>query len=346
MLTEILDQWEVLVELQRQQNTWQQRWDRAQSDFQFALQQLDPHDADRLARVLAESLPAHLPLAVQTTRPLAAAPSHTARPQTYASTPNASPAHSPPTHPARTATHDFAAAVDPAKFAESLRQPPRRPVTSSVPYMEQIPHAPPAPNPSAVQPVEQSQGATRGPAPSASTTAESERHQASPVADQGAQSVPTLVKTKPAAKTKSAATSSVTEPPASPVAPATDLQPASQTLDEAAILAGDEDFVSASLESSHNEAVEPAESTSLTHESTLTVSALSSAQMELLQWATETIGDGLTENELFQSLRKSPFAGQARQLFELLRERDAFYETDEEIIYVHSLKKMAEYQQT
>ncbi len=70
------------------------------------------------------------------------------------------------------------------------------------------------------------------------------------------------------------------------------------------------------------------------------------AQLDLLQWATETIGDGVTENELFQAMRKSPFAGQARQLFELLRERDAFYETADEVIHVHSLKKIAEFQNT
>jgi hypothetical protein len=58
----------------------------------------------------------------------------------------------------------------------------------------------------------------------------------------------------------------------------------------------------------------------------------------LLQWATDTIGDGVTENELFQALRKSPFAAKASDLFKILEKLDAFYDTDDGDIRVRSLR--------
>jgi hypothetical protein len=58
----------------------------------------------------------------------------------------------------------------------------------------------------------------------------------------------------------------------------------------------------------------------------------------LLQWATETIGDGVSENVLFQALRKSPFAAKASDLFKILESRDAFYDTDDGDILVRSLR--------
>lgn len=116
-------------------------------------------------------------------------------------------------------------------------------------------------------------------------------------------------------------------------------------MDEAAIFASEDDFLSAALETSPTDEVAPVVSLVATSEPAPSSTAtLSSPQLDLLRWATDTIGDGITENELFQAMRKSPFAGQARQLFELLRERDAFYETDDEVIHVHSLRKMEEYQ--
>ena len=114
-------------------------------------------------------------------------------------------------------------------------------------------------------------------------------------------------------------------------------------MDEAAIFADDTLFAKDPAEA-HAEST-PSEPRSQTA-TALHSHELPPEQQTLLQWATDTIGDGITENELFQAMRKSPFAGQARLLFELLRERDAFYETDDEAIHVHSLRKMAEYQNT
>ena len=57
MLTVVLDQWEVLLQLHAQQQTWQQRWDDAQEKFQSALAQLPTQDANRLKNLLAIAMP-------------------------------------------------------------------------------------------------------------------------------------------------------------------------------------------------------------------------------------------------------------------------------------------------
>src|SRR5690606_32047633 len=44
-------------ELQRQKDCWQSRWEQATSAYQNSLKRIDPVDADRLHRVLSESLP-------------------------------------------------------------------------------------------------------------------------------------------------------------------------------------------------------------------------------------------------------------------------------------------------
>lgn len=173
MLTEVLDRWDILVELQRQQATWQRRWDRAQSAFEQSLLAIDPRDAQRLRRVLEESLPQALSNSAIHPSPKGAS------------------------HEAQPASHQLAE----SNFEE--------------PYLDE---------PTTVEPT------------------------------------------------------SVEEPEVS--------------LDE------------------------------------------------LLAWAAEVVGDGVPENVLFQELRKSKYSSHARKLFDALKEREAFYEMDDEIIRVHSLRSM------
>jgi hypothetical protein len=213
MLTEILDRWETMVELQQQRATWQLRWEQAQAAFEQSLRSLDARDAARLKRVLAESLPRlsnSLPSASTTMTNLP-----------EASPPCASTASDLPMGPP--AEYNSRAACNPT--AESELNPDPTPATSEV-----------------------------------------------------------------------VATASETAEPAS-------LSPAAAT----------------ELEEQVNE------------EATLD---------ELLTWATEVVGDGVTENVLFGELRKSKHARQARQLFDALKELDAFYETEDDVIRIHSLKSM------
>jgi hypothetical protein len=219
MLTEILDRWETMIELQQQRATWQLRWDQAQAAFEQSLRSIDARDAERLKRVLAESLPRlanSLPSAAttMTNLPEASPP--------CASTASDTPTGPPAENDSPAACNSPAACTSPA---ESALNPDPTPATSDV-----------------------------------DTTA-----------------------------------SEIAEP-----AP---LSPAAAT----------------ELEEQVNE------------EATLD---------ELLTWATEVVGDGVTENVLFQELRKSKHARQARQLFDALKELDAFYETEDDVIRIHSLKSM------
>ncbi len=332
MLTEILDQWEVLVELQRQQNTWQQRWDRAQTEFQRALQQLDQRDADRLARVLAESLPASL----QITNPTPASslvgslsnnahPSDCLAPVATPLRPSATP------NPAKPA-----AAPTPAP------QPEAAPHGATAPHQSAAPQPPARPN-ADIAPV--AQAAPKTTSRPVQTTATSTTTAAQPPAVSTGQSVQSSTQ----ASTPNSTPSPVevhgqTPTPLAAALPEPPAVTAEPMFDEAAIFASDDAFFGSIAEDTSATpplADEPAQSTASPPAAEPTP-----AQLDLLQWATETIGDGVTENELFQAMRKSPFAGQARQLFELLRERDAFYETADEVIHVHSLRKIAEFQNT
>ncbi|MDP1562612.1 MAG: hypothetical protein Q8M16_14640 [Pirellulaceae bacterium] len=174
MLTEVLDRWDILVELQQQKATWQQRWDRAQTAFEQSLLAIDPRDAQRLRRVLEESLPQAL---------------------------------------SGTAIH---------------------------------------PGPTAV--LEES-------------------------------------------------------PPAS------------------------HDSSDSNIDEAHLDEPTTVELASV-EESEVTLD-------ELLAWAADVVGDGVSENVLFQELRKSKYSSHARLLFDALKERDAFYQLDDEIIRVYSLRSLS-----
>ncbi len=203
MLSKILDHWETLIELQRQKDQWQNQWEQATTAYQNSLQLIDPVDAERLHRVLSESLPT---FKLQTT-------------SNGAATESLDPDHG--------ADRKIALTKRSNEVAESLDGEPQ--------------------------------------------------------ASEGASS----------------------NPPEK-----------------------DADHVSATV--AENEA--SGEEGSPTEE------------MSLLEWATQTIGDGITENELFQALRSSAYASQSRGLFEILKERDAFYETDDGTIHVYSLKHIAAFQ--
>ncbi len=204
MLTEILDRWEVLLELKQQQATWQQRWDRAHSAFEQSLATIDTRDAERLRKVLAESLPQSFvgPVTNPTPNNPPSTLSQTSKPsETFTESKNVTP----PVGEPQVANVD----VDCEAKAE-------RPVAS-------------VPTPSVAVPAD--------PVP------------------------------KPAAEEEI-------------------------TLDD------------------------------------------------LLTWATEIVGDGVTENVLFQELRKSKYSSHARQLFDALKELDAFYETEDDVIRVQSLRAL------
>lgn len=217
MLTEVLDRWEVLVELQQQMATWQQRWDRAQLAFEQSLQSIDQRDAHRLRRVLEESLPQ------------------------VASRPT-SPATAKPTPPIESPSESIS--------------PPRadndtpRPVQEAHPVQEAV-----------------------------------ERD--------------VFVSHEPRFH----------EP------------------ENASISAGD----------SNSEEINSVEPGSV---DSMVVDDSEATLDDLLTWATEIVGDGVPENVLYQELRNSKYSGQARQLFEALKELDAFYETDDEVIWIRSLRSM------
>lgn len=344
MLTEILDQWEVLVELQRQQNTWQQRWDRAQAEFQRALQQLDPHDADRLARVLAESLPASLPktspaptsslvgslsdsnrssdcLSPVATQPR---PSATPNPAKPATAPTAVPQPGAVTHAATAPNHNVAPNQPLAPKQGVAPQPAARPNAELAPVSQAAP--------------EPTSGPGQTTATSTTTTAqktEGDTRQSVQSSTQASMPSATPSPFEIHGQTPSPLTAAAPEPQTVTDAP---------MIDEAAIFASDDAFFGG-IAADESPAL-PIADEPVPAAASPPATEPTPAQLDLLQWATETIGDGVTENELFQAMRKSPFAGQARQLFELLRERDAFYETSDEVIHVHSLKKIAEFQNT
>lgn len=308
MLTQILDQWEVLAELQRQQNTWQQRWDHAQAEFQRALQQLDPRDADRLARVLAESLPTPLQISSPTpTSPLVGSLSYNGR------DPNSVTSAPPQPRPSDT--------QKPAKSA-AAPTPATQPTTQPVNVRDLAAQA------AAVPPTAHSNTTT-----DQTTAVDTKRTGQFPTPSSTPSSTESpAVRREPNPNPRAAASP---DPAVEITAP---------LIDEAAIFASDDAFYGSTAPDETPTLPNAAQQAQATTSNPATEPT--PAQRDLLQWATDTIGDGVTENELFQAMRKSPFAGQARQLLELLRERDALYETDDEVIHVHSLKKIAEFQNT
>lgn len=58
MLTEIFDQWEILIKLSAELDQWKVKWESAEDRFQTALKTLTPKDATRLQSLLEQSLPA------------------------------------------------------------------------------------------------------------------------------------------------------------------------------------------------------------------------------------------------------------------------------------------------
>lgn len=217
MLTEILDRWEVLRELQQQQATWQQRWDRAQAAFDESLQAIDARDADRLRQVLAETL------------------------TTFGK-----------------ATTLFTAANS-------------------------------GEHPSATGPLSHS-----------------------PVA--------------------------LAEPIAAPISPDTSAAPhnAPATINEATVAKSTPEKIEEPAAASTSVQPEPAPSET----ETSVESEIEYSLDDLLTWATETVGDGMTENALFQELRKSKYSRQARQLFDSLKELDAFHEGNDGVVQVQSLRAL------
>ncbi|MBL8888471.1 MAG: hypothetical protein JNL67_00735 [Planctomycetaceae bacterium] len=235
MLTEILDRWEVLRELQQQQATWQQRWDRAQMAFDEALRTIDARDADRLRRVLAETL---------------------------------------------TSFGKTTSSVHATNSANSVRS-----------EIQTLPDDQPAPKAHATV--------------LASATAPA--HGGFPVANPEAN----------------------LEPPSFQASMNANVAASSDQLAVTTISASDSPLPEPTP--SEPEPVAAAPSIVVEEEYSLD---------ELLTWATETIGDGMTENALFQELRKSKYSRQARQLFDSLKELDAFYETDDDVIRVQSLRAL------
>ncbi len=236
MLSEVLDRWEILVELQRQQASWQQRWDNAQVAFEQSLRSIPERDAERLRRVLEESLPrtTFAPVAKSAQHPSSGSAIKTVAPET------------------------------PASQANSAKRGPQ----ISQEILDNL------------DPL--------------STTL------ASP------QSLP------------SSGTDSVA------------------VFDESTKTADEEpEFEGAEVESQQGT---PSGEASITEPATLEVPEVTLD--ELLNWAAEIVGDGVPENVLFQELRKSKYSSHARPLFEALKERDAFYETDDEVIRVHSLRQV------
>jgi hypothetical protein len=236
MLSEVLDRWEILVELHRQQASWQQRWDKAQIAFEQSLQAIPSRDAERLRRVLEESLPR------TTIAPVAKSAQHPS-------------------------TGSEAKAIAP----ETL----------------------PAP----------ANSANNGPQISQEILANEE-----PVA------------------TKRSSTKS---------SPGTDTNSVA-AFDDPSKMADDQP--ESDIAEVQSEQVSLPADASTTDPAPLEVPEVTLE--ELLNWAAEIIGDGVPENILFQELRKSKYSSHARQLFEALKERDAFYETDDEVIRVHSLRQV------
>lgn len=340
MLTDLLDRWELLVELQQQRASWQYRWEKAAAAYSAALSELPASDAARLHKWFVENRPdmnALLTDLPQETQAKNAFDQVQLGAVDFASVFTGEPGH---TENNAGSTEGTYSAADRYRSAPAggpgvqSREVVAAYEASNASDSEAMDAGPSA---SELDSMLESVGIDIPAAETATELASEAPVEIKPVAEaltpagqtsahESASESRTIEQTEAKLPASTPPTASVPTKKPSP-APREPVEASAPTRQESpASSRGEASSAKAAAEEKTSNAAAEDVLKDVEHD-----------PGPLLAWATEAIGGGLSENELFQALRRSPFAKQARELFEVLRELDAFEETKEGTIWVKAI---------